>query len=67
VTYLAVDGADDAVTAASSNGGTVLMPADDVMKAGRMAFVADPTGAVVGRWQVDQHIGAGADWRECAL
>ena len=30
----------------------------DVMDAGRMAFVADPTGAAVGLWQASGHIGA---------
>jgi uncharacterized protein len=57
-TYLAVDSADDAVAAASANGGTVLMAADDIPDSGRMAFVADPTGAAVGLWQAAGHIGA---------
>ena len=35
------------------------MPAIDVMDAGRMAFVLDPTGAAVGLWQGKAHIGAG--------
>jgi uncharacterized protein len=30
----------------------------DVMDAGRMTFVLDPTGAVVGLWQAKAHIGA---------
>jgi predicted enzyme related to lactoylglutathione lyase len=34
------------------------MPAFDVADAGRMAFIADPTGAVVGLWQANRHIGA---------
>ena len=34
------------------------MSAFDIGDAGRMAFVADPTGAIVGLWQADQHIGA---------
>src|SRR5437016_3654199 len=31
----------------------------DVMDAGRMAFVLDPSGAAVALWQANQHIGAG--------
>ena len=42
----------------ASAGGQVLMPATDIGDAGRMAFVADPTGAAVGLWQANQHIGA---------
>jgi len=34
------------------------MPAFDIGDAGRMAFVADPTGAAVGLWQANRHIGA---------
>jgi len=39
-------------------GGQVMMPAFDIGDAGRMAFVADPTGAIVGLWQANRHIGA---------
>jgi len=31
----------------------------DVMDAGRMAFVMDPSGAAVALWQANQHVGAG--------
>ena len=34
------------------------MPPTDVMEAGRMSFVTDPTGAALGLWQAKQHIGA---------
>ena len=57
-TYLAVDNVDGAVDRVGPAGGQVLMPATDIGDAGRMAFVADPTGAVVGLWQANQHIGA---------
>ena len=40
-------------------GGTVAMEPFDVMDAGRMAFVMDPSGAAVALWQAGQHIGAG--------
>jgi uncharacterized protein len=57
-TYLAVDSVDDAVAKAGAAGGVILMPATDIPGAGRMAFVADPTGAAVGLWQASGHIGA---------
>ncbi len=57
-TYIAVDDVDKAVEAVGPAGGQVLMPAFDVMDAGRMTFVSDPTGAVVGLWQAKGHIGA---------
>jgi predicted enzyme related to lactoylglutathione lyase len=40
-------------------GGTVIMPAFDVMDQGRMLVFQDPTGAMVSLWQPKQHIGAG--------
>jgi uncharacterized protein len=57
-TYLAVDSADEAAAKASAAGGTVAMEPFDVMDAGRMAFVLDPSGAPVALWQAGQHIGA---------
>src|SRR4051812_8529893 len=57
-TYLAVDDADAAGARVESAGGGVLMPPADIESSGRMAFVMDPTGAAVGLWQADQHIGA---------
>jgi uncharacterized protein len=57
-TYIAVDDVDATLEKVGPAGGQVLMPAMDVGDAGRMAFVADPTGAVVGLWQANRHIGA---------
>jgi len=57
-TYIAVDDVDAAVDKVGSAGGQVLMPAFDIGEAGRMAFVADPTGPAVGLWQANRHIGA---------
>jgi predicted enzyme related to lactoylglutathione lyase len=57
-TYLAVDDVDAAVEKVGPAGGQVLMPPMDITDAGRMAFVMDPTGAPVGLWQANQHIGA---------
>jgi uncharacterized protein len=57
-TYLAVDSVDDTVTKVAAAGGQVAMEPFDVMDAGRMAFVLDPSGAAVAFWQAGQHIGA---------
>jgi uncharacterized protein len=57
-TYIAVDSADDAAAKVEAAGGQVAMPPFDVMDAGRMAFVLDPSGAAVAFWQANQHIGA---------
>jgi predicted enzyme related to lactoylglutathione lyase len=57
-TYLAVDDVDAAIDKVAPAGGQVLMPAFDIGDAGRMAFVADPSGAAVALWQANQHIGA---------
>ncbi len=56
--YVIVNSADDAVAAAVQAGGTVPMPAMDVMDQGRMAMITDPSGATFGVWQANQHHGA---------
>lgn len=57
--YVSVANADETVAAAEKAGGKVLMPAMDVMDVGRMAVIADPTGAVFSIWQAGTHAGAG--------
>ena len=57
-TYLAVDSADEAAGKVEAAGGKVGMAPFDVVDAGRMAFVLDPSGAAVALWQANQHIGA---------
>jgi hypothetical protein len=57
-TYINVADLDAAVARVAPAGGDVRSPAMDVMDSGRMAIVADPTGAVVGLWQAKDHIGA---------
>lgn len=57
-TYLAVDDVDAAAARVEPAGGTLLMGPFDVMEAGRMVVVMDPTGAVVALWQANRHIGA---------
>jgi predicted enzyme related to lactoylglutathione lyase len=56
--YVTVDSADDAAAKAQELGGTVVAPAFDVMDAGRMAVLEDPTGAFFCVWQAKQHPGA---------
>ena len=57
-TYIAVDNVDVTANKVAPAGGQVLMPAFDVGDAGRMTFITDPTGAAVGLWQANRHIGA---------
>src|SRR5918996_2200046 len=57
--YVAVASADDAAAAAKEAGGSVHAEPFDVMEAGRMAVIADPTGAMFGVWQAGENIGAG--------
>lgn len=57
--YISVDDVDAALERVSAHGGTVIMPAMDVFTSGRMAVIADPTGAAVSLWQSGDHKGAG--------
>jgi uncharacterized protein len=56
--YVMVEDADAIVAAAVDAGGQVIAPAMDIMSQGRMAMIADPSGAVVGLWQPMEHEGA---------
>ena len=56
--YIKHDDVDAVAEKAVGAGGTVAMPAMDVMDAGRMIIIQDPTGAMVGLWQPKEHIGA---------
>ncbi len=56
--YVSVENADESVERARQLGGTVLMPPADVLEAGRMAVLQDPTGAVISIWQPKAHAGA---------
>jgi uncharacterized protein len=58
-TYVNVDDADKVVAKVGEAGGMVIVPPMDVMDVGRMAFFADPAGAVIGVWQPKLHKGAG--------
>jgi uncharacterized protein len=57
--YIATENADQAAAKAAQAGGTVLMPVFDVMDAGRMAVIHDPTGAVFCAWQAKKSQGIG--------
>ena len=56
--YVRVDSADDAAAAAQRAGGTVLVEPFDAPPAGRMAVIADPTGAPFCVWQSGVREGA---------
>lgn len=57
VIYLAGN-ADDVAARVPDSGGQIIAPPTDVEGAGRMAIIADPSGAVVGVWQAGGHSGA---------
>jgi hypothetical protein len=57
--YVLVDDADATAAKVEAAGGTVLAEPFDVMDAGRMAIVADPSGGVLGLWQPSTHKGFG--------
>jgi len=56
--YVTVEDADAAAARATELGGSVHLGPFDVMRAGRMAVVADPQGAAFAVWQAREHIGA---------
>jgi uncharacterized protein len=55
--YVLVDDADATAAKVKAAGGTVFAEPFDVMDAGRMAIVADPSGGVLGIWQPGTHRG----------
>ena len=55
--YLEVTDAEKSCAQVAELGLPVIVPAMEVGDFGTMAVVADPTGAVVGMWQPDQHKG----------
>jgi uncharacterized protein len=56
--YVTVESADAAAAKAMDLGGTLMAESFDVMEAGRMAVIQDPTGAVVSVWEPHGSIGA---------
>ena len=57
-TYISVADADETAGKVKDAGGNVVVEPMDVMDIGRMAFFADPTGAVFGIWQPKTFAGA---------
>lgn len=56
--YVTVDDLDATVAKVQAAGGSVMAAPFDVMSAGRMAVVVDPSGAVLCLWKPIDHIGA---------
>jgi hypothetical protein len=56
--YVKHDDVDAVAARAAEAGGSVMFPPLDVMDAGRMTMIQDPTGAAFGVWQPGAHIGA---------
>jgi uncharacterized protein len=56
--YVTVENADASAAKAAELGGTVVAEPFDVMEAGRMAVIADPTGGIFCVWQPGDNIGA---------
>lgn len=56
--YVTVASADESAGRASELGGAVHAGPFDVGESGRMAVIADPTGAMLGIWEPRDHIGA---------
>jgi len=58
LSYVAVDKVDEAAKKAKELGATMRSEPFDVMQAGRMAVLLDPTGAALALWQAGKHIGS---------
>ncbi len=55
--YVSVDDVDASAKKAADLGATLLAPPFDVMDAGRMAVIQDPTGAIFQIWQAKRSVG----------
>ena len=58
LSYVTVESADEAAARARTLGGTVLADAFDVVDAGRMALLGDPSGAMFAAWEPGRQVGA---------
>jgi len=56
--YIGTPDADDTAKKAQAAGGQVIVPTMDVGDQGKMAVIADPSGAVIGLWQGTRMTGA---------
>ncbi len=57
-TYVAVENADETNERAKALGGKTILPPMDVPGVGRIAFIADSTGANIGLFQAGEHHGS---------
>lgn len=57
--YIAVASVDESAKRAGELGGKIVAPPFDVMDAGRMAVIQDPTGAIFQLWQANRSQGIG--------
>jgi len=60
VSYIRVDDAHAMAQAAERLGAAIILPATTISEAGRIAFIKDPTGAVVAFWEAGLEAGAEA-------
>ena len=67
LSYASTASVDASIEKAKSLGGTVIAGPFDVMEHGRMAVLADPTGAAFALWQANKHPGATAIDEESTL
>lgn len=56
--YVTVDDVEATVARVEGAGGRIMAPPFDVMEAGRMAVIVDPTGAVLSLWEAGENIGS---------
>jgi len=56
--YIHVDDLESVCAHVTELGGEVTVPVRQVLEAGKLAFIRDPTGAEVGLWQQGNHFGA---------
>lgn len=56
--YISVKSVEEVTSRVEKLGGKVMMPPFDVMDAGRMAIIGDPTGAGVALWEPKRHPGS---------
>ena len=56
--HVSVDDVDVTTARAAEHGGTVIQPPFDVLDAGRMSIVQDPTGAYIVLWEAKENPGA---------
>ena len=56
--YISVDDIEATASKVTELGGNVVVPVMDVMDAGKMAFIQEPSGAICALWQKGTHFGA---------